>query len=273
MRIETDGVGLDVTVEGEGPPVVLLHGWPDTHDLWRHQVPALTAAGYQVIAPDLRGYGASDKPEGADAYNILLLAGDVLGVLDHLGIERAHVVGHDWGAALAWAVTAFMPDRVDHLACLSVGHPSAFGSAGFGQRQLSWYMLLFQFEGIAEQWLSMDDFTNMREWCHHPDLEAIKPRLREPGHLTAGLNWYRANVAPEVLVQPPIELPPISAPTMGIWGSKDFALTEEQMVGSARFVTGSWRYERLEGLDHWVMLEDPDRVSALLVDFLPTVSP
>ena len=124
MRIETDGVGLDVTIEGEGPPVLLLHGWPDTHELWEHQTKALVAAGYQVIAPDLRGFGASDKPEGVDAYNILSLAGDVLGVLDHLGLERAHVVGHDWGAALAWAIAAFMPDRVDHLACLSVGHPA-----------------------------------------------------------------------------------------------------------------------------------------------------
>ncbi|MGZ4716998.1 MAG: alpha/beta fold hydrolase, partial [Acidimicrobiales bacterium] len=97
MRIETDGVGLEVTIEGEGPPVVLLHGWPDTHELWAGQTAALSAAGYQVIAPDLRGLGASDKPEGVDAYNILLLAGDVLGVLDHLGIEKAHVVGHDWG--------------------------------------------------------------------------------------------------------------------------------------------------------------------------------
>ena len=270
MRIETDGVGLDVTVEGEGAPVVLLHGWPDTHDLWRHQVPALVGAGYQVIAPDLRGFGASDRPEGVDAYNILSLAGDVLGVLDHQGLERAHVVGHDWGAALAWALAAFMPDRVDHLACLSVGHPSAFGNAGFHQRQLSWYMLLFQFEGVAEQWLSMDDFTNMRAWCNHPDLDAMKERLLQPGRLTASLNWYRSNLTPESFVQPPLEFPAISSPTMGIWGSADFALGEEQMVGSSAFVDASWRYERLEGLGHWLMLEDPAAVNALLLDFLPT---
>lgn len=270
MRIETDGVGLDVTVEGEGPPVVLLHGWPDTHELWEHQTKALVAAGYQVIAPDLRGFGASDKPDGVDAYNILLLAGDVLGVLDHLGHEKAHVVGHDWGAALAWAIAAFMPDRVDHLACLSVGHPASFSTAGMEQRQLSWYMLLFQFEGIAEEWLSMDDFANMWEWCHHPQLGQIKGRLSEPGALTASLNWYRANVNPESLVQPPIPFPPVVAPTLGVWGSEDFALGERQMLGSEAHVSGSWRYERLEGLDHWLMLEDPERVSALLLDFLPT---
>ncbi len=270
MRIETEGVGLDVTVEGEGPPVVLLHGWPDTHDVWRHQIPALAGAGYRVIAPDLRGFGASDRPEGVDAYNIISLVGDVQGVLDHLGVGRVHVVGHDWGAALAWALGAFAPDRVDHLACLSVGHPSAFTGAGFPQREKSWYMLLFQFEGIAEEWLSMDDFENLRAWSAHPDLDSVIPRLRESGALTAGLNWYRANVPPSSLVQPAIEFPPVQAPTLGVWGSADFALTEQQMVGSAEFVTGPWRYERLDGLGHWVTLEDPGAINGLLLDFLPT---
>jgi pimeloyl-ACP methyl ester carboxylesterase len=116
----------------------------------------LRDAGFQVIVPDLPGYGGSDRPEGVDAYSLLFLAGDVLGVLDHLGLERAHVVGHDWGAALAWTVASFAPDRVDHLVALSVGHPGAFVAAGMKQRQLSWYMLLFQYAGIAEQWLSAD---------------------------------------------------------------------------------------------------------------------
>jgi len=115
----------------------------------------------------------------------------------------------------------------------------------------------------------MDDFSNMQEWSHHPQLAQIKARLSEPGALTASLNWYRANVNPESLVQPAIEFPPVAAPTMGIWGSADFALGERQMVSSADHVSGPWRYERLEGLDHWVMLEDPERVSALLIDFLP----
>ena len=154
MRIDVNGVGLEVDVQGDGPPVLLLHGWPDSHRLWRHQVAALGAAGYRTIAPDLRGFGASDRPAEVDAYGLLSSVGDVTGILDHLGVERTHVVGHDWGAALAWGIAAFLPDRVDHLAVLSVGHPAGFGAAGWEQRQLSWYMLLFQFEGIAEQWLS-----------------------------------------------------------------------------------------------------------------------
>src|SRR5579859_7772945 len=118
MRIEVNGCGLEVAVTGHGPPVVLLHGFPDSGRLWRHQVPALAAAGFQVVVPDQRGYGGSDKPAEVDAYSLPYLAGDVLGILDHLGMARAHVVGHDWGAAVAWGLGALAPDRVDHLVAL-----------------------------------------------------------------------------------------------------------------------------------------------------------
>jgi pimeloyl-ACP methyl ester carboxylesterase len=269
VRLEVNGTGLEVEDRGSGAPVMLLHGWPDSHRLWRHQVAALTVAGYRTIAPDLRGFGESDRPAEVEAYSLLNIAGDVLGVLDHLGIERAHVVGHDWGAALAWAVAAFAPERVDHLAVLSVGHPSSFRRAGFEQREKSWYMLLFQFDGVAEQWLSADDFANFRAWSQHPEADAVIADLARPGALTATLNWYRANVPPTVLVEPPLEIPPVSAPTLGIWSSGDFALTEAQMSGSAAHVTGTWRYERVEGAGHWMQLEQPDSVSKLLLDFLP----
>jgi pimeloyl-ACP methyl ester carboxylesterase len=233
-------------------------------------VPVLVDAGYRVIVPDLRGFGDSAKPEGVDEYGILSIAGDVLGILDSLGVQRAHVVGHDWGAALAWAMGAFVADRVDHLVALSVGHPSAFRDVGNVQRQKSWYMLLFQFEGIAEQWLSADDFANMREWSSHPDMDQVAVDLARPGALTAALNWYRANVHPRTWVEPALVFPQVQAPTMGVWSSADFALDEAGMTGSQRYVDGPWRYERIEGAGHWMQLEAPDQVSALLVDFLPT---
>ncbi len=149
------------------------------------------------------------------------------------GIERAHVVGHDWGAAVAWGLAAFVPDRVERLVALSVGHPAAFRDAGLAQREKSWYMLLFQFEGIAEDWLSADDFANFRAWANHPDADEVITDLRRPGALTAGLNWYRANVPPAALLEPAPVLPPVAAPTMGIWSSGDLALTERQMLDSA----------------------------------------
>jgi pimeloyl-ACP methyl ester carboxylesterase len=269
MQIENDGITIHVEVTGEGRPVVLLHGFPDTGRLWRHQVEALSSAGFQVIVPDLRGYGATGKPTDVEAYSFLFLAGDVVAILDHLGIDRAHVVGHDWGSALAWIMGALVPDRVDHLVALSVGNPLAFRAVGFPQMEKSWYTLLFQFEGIAERWLSDNAWDNFRRWSLHPDADAVIEELEVNGSLTPGLNWYRANLTPQSLVDPPLELPPVQANTMGVWSSGDFALTEEQMTGSASHVSGTWRYERLDGPGHWMPVESPDEVNRLLIDFLP----
>ena len=269
MDIDSGGVTIHVEVTGEGRPVLLLHGFPDSGACWRHQVPALVDAGFQVIVPDLRGFGASDAPAEVDAYSLLSSAGDVIAVLDHLGVDRPHVVGHDFGAATAWAMAAFLPDRVDHLVALSVGQASAFRSVGVSQMEKSWYMFFFQFPGVGEQWLAADDWANFRAWCHHPDADAVIARWESTGTLTAALNWYRANIPPEGFVAPALELPAVAAPTMGIWSSGDFALTEAQMVNSAAYVSGPWRYERVEGPGHWLQLETPDVVNGLLVDFLP----
>jgi pimeloyl-ACP methyl ester carboxylesterase len=274
MRIGTNDIELEVLVaeptsQTEAPTVLLLHGWPDSHRLWRHQVPALTAAGFRAVVPDLRGFGASDRPGSVEAYGLAHILGDVIGVLDHLGVGRAHVIGHDWGAALAWAVAALFPDRVDHLVALSVGHPSAFGAAGLAQREKSWYMLLFLFEGVAERWLSDDDYANFRTWSRHPDADAVISELSRPGALTASLNWYRANLPAAALVEPPLEVPPVARPTMGIWSKDDMALIEQNVTGSAAHVTAEWRYERIDGAGHWIPLEAPDELTGLLLDFLP----
>ncbi len=217
-RVEAGGVGIEYEVAGAGRPVVLLHGFPDSGRLWRHQVPALAGAGFQVIIPDLRGYGRSDKPGPVDAYSLPLLAGDVLAILAELGIGTAHVVGHDWGAALAWGLAALSPGNVDHLVALSVGSPVTFLRT-LEQRQKSWYMLLFQFPGIAERWLAEDDWANFRSWAGHPDAAQVIAELEANGSLTPGLNWYRANVPPESWVGPPLQLPPVQAPTMGVWST------------------------------------------------------
>lgn len=267
-RVTTDGVGIEFEVTGQGRPVVLLHGFPDSGRLWRHQVPALADAGFQVIVPDLRGYGKSDKPEAIDAYSLLPVTSDVLAILGRLGVDRAHIVGHDWGAALAWVLASVAADRVDHLVVMSVGHPSTFRRTE-EQRQKSWYMLLFQFPGVAEHWLSDDNWANFRSWGRHPDADQVIADLEADGSLTPGLNWYRANVPPESWIAPPVQLPPVTAPAMGIWSSGDFALTERQMTDSAENVAALWRYERLEGPGHWMQLEAPDEVNALLLSFLP----
>jgi pimeloyl-ACP methyl ester carboxylesterase len=267
-RVDVDGVRIEYEVTGQGRPVVLLHGFPDSGRLWRHQVPALAGAGFQVIVPDLRGYGRSGKPEAIEAYSLPLLAGDVMAVLADLEVTKAHVVGHDWGAALAWALASLAHGTVDHLVVLSVGFPATFLRT-LEQRQKSWYMLLFQFPGIAERWLTEDNWANFRKWAGHPDADQVIAELEADGSLTPGLNWYRANVPPESWVGPMVPLPPVIAPTMGIWSSEDIALTEVQMTDSADHLTGPWRYERLDGAGHWMQLEVPDQVNALLLDFLP----
>jgi pimeloyl-ACP methyl ester carboxylesterase len=196
MRVEGEGgVGLEVFVDGpeDGVPVLFLHGWPDSHDLWRHQVAALAAEGFRTIAPDLRGFGASDKPTDVDAYALKNTVVDIVMILAACGVDKAHVVAHDWGAAAAWGFAAFVPDKVDRLAVLSVGHPTAFANAGFEQRMRSWYMLLFQFEGIAEEWLQKQGRIML---ASHPDAEGVQRLLAEPGALTASLGWYRANAHP-----------------------------------------------------------------------------
>ena len=267
-RVDVDGVGIEYEVTGEGRPALLLHGFPDSGRLWRHQVPALAEAGFQVVVPDLRGYGRSGKPEGTEAYSLPLLAQDVMAILADLDIAQAHVVGHDWGAGLAWALASLAPDKVDHLVALSVGNPGTFLRTS-EQREKSWYMLLFQFPGIAERWLTKDNWANFRSWAGHPDADHVIAELEATGSLTPGLNWYRANIPPESWVESPMQLPPVRVPTMGIWSTGDIALTEVQMTDSAQSMAGPWRYERLDGPGHWMQLDAPDRVNALLLDFLP----
>ena len=198
------------------------------------------------------------------------MVGDVIGVLDALDVGRAHLVGHDWGAAIAWMTAALAPDRVASMTALSVGHPAAFRSAGLAQREKSWYMLLFQFPGVAEQWLSADDFRNLREWSAHPGHRGGRRRGcadparadRQPRRCTAR-SCRRSRWSSRRL-----PLPPVTVPAMGVWSSGDFALIEEGMTGSAEYVTGPWRYERVDGAGHWLQLDAPDAVNALLLDFL-----
>ena len=242
---------------------------PTPARLWRRQVTALTDAGLRMSCPTSAASAPPTRPSDVEPYDLPFLAADVLAVLDHLGIDRAHVVGHDWGAALAWAIAALAPDRVDHLAALSVGHPPSFAGAGLAQREKSWYMLLFQFAGIAEQWLSTTTGRTSRAGADHPDLATRDRRARpaRAAHRRAQLvPGQRAARSPG---GPAAGATAVQAPTMGVWSSGDIALTETQMTGSAAFVNGPFRYERLDGVGHWMPLEAPDEVNRLLLDFLP----
>jgi pimeloyl-ACP methyl ester carboxylesterase len=263
-RINGDGVELAVTDEGDGPAVLLIHGFPDSARVWRHQIPALTNAGRRVIAPDLRGFGASGHPDDVGDYRVGRSVADLIAVLDALGVERAHVVGHDWGAAVAWALALMAPGRVERLTVMSVGHPTAYARRTVSERERSWYMLLFQFPE-AEELLRRDGWKLLRAWAAtHPDLDDVIADLERPGALTAALNWYRANVHPRNELEPPPPLPPVAADTLGLWSSGDAYLEERAMKESGEYVSGDWRYERIDGASHWMQLDAPDRINELL---------
>jgi pimeloyl-ACP methyl ester carboxylesterase len=269
-RITSGNVTLRVLDEGEGQPVIFLHGFPDAARLWRNQVPALVDAGFRTIALDQRGFGESDKPQDVSDYAMHLLLGDIRAVMDALQIERAHVVGHDWGAAVSWLFAMFEPTRVDKLVALSVGCPGALRRRTASHLRNWWYMFAFQATGIVEEALMRDDWLLFREFAggHAPDLERSIEELSRPGALTAALNWYRANATPKQLLGEVASFPQVRGPAMGIWSTWDFALTEDQMVDSGSMVTGEWRYERIEDAGHWIPLDAAARVNELLIDFL-----
>jgi pimeloyl-ACP methyl ester carboxylesterase len=266
-RVKGDGVELAVVDEGSGPPVLLLHGFPDSSHLWRHQVRALVDAGYRAIAPDLRGFGDSDRPQDVGSYGVRRSVTDMLAVLDTLEVDRAHVVAHDWGAAVGWALAAFASERVGRLAVLSVGHPNGLRRPTIEQRERSWYPLLFQYEGTAEQLLMRDDWQLFREWTRGDgDTERAIAELSRPGALTAALNWYRASWRPDAELRER-EFPAVATDTLGVWSTGDHYLVEDQMMGSAEYVVGEWRYERIEGASHWLQLDAPERLNELLLEW------
>ncbi len=278
MRVDLGTVKLNAIVDGDGPLVVLLHGFPESSWAWRHQVPAL-ARRFRVVAPDLRGYGASDKPAGVNAYAMPHLVDDVERLIRRFGAQRAHVVGHDWGGAIAWAFGALRPALVERLVVMNAPHPTHFARRVFrNPRQLlrSWYMLWFQVPRLPEALALRDpartiarvfrgaavDRRNFTRESLAPFVEA----LTRPGALTAALNYYRAawrDLAAGRLAP----LPRIEAPTMLVWARNDVALGNELTVGLAPYVR-DLRIEYIPRCGHFVQQEQPGKVTALLDDFL-----
>ncbi|MHB1088820.1 MAG: alpha/beta fold hydrolase [Acidimicrobiales bacterium] len=266
--VRSGDVALSVLVGGSGPTIVLLHGWPDTSALWGEVAADLIERGFRVAVPDLRGCGQSSKPTDAESYAMHVLVGDVAAIIDALEVQRVTLVGHDWGANLAWVTAAYLPERVERLVALSVGHPTAFRSAGLEQQIKSWYTLLFFHEGVGEAFLRKNDYEAMRHWLGHPRVEQVIEELERDGQMTTHLLWYRANIPPQAFVAPPPVLPAIQAPTLGVWSSGDHALSEAQMRDSAKYCANGFRFVRLEGYGHWLPLEAPREISNEVVTFV-----
>jgi len=262
--MKINDLNLNVLIEGEGEPVLLLHGFPDSNYLWRDVIPNLTDSGYQVIAPDQRGFGMSDAPEGKENYQIELIAQDAIAILDQLNIDKVKLVAHDWGAMIGWYLAGTKPDCFKSYTAISVGHPKAYASAGFEQKKKGWYILFFQLDGIAEKVFMANNWSIFRKTVNnHPEMDHWIEDLTRPGRLTAGMNWYRANLSKLWKA----DFPRVKIPVFGIWSTEDVALAEDQMITSAQYVDASWRYERLEGISHWVPVDDPDTLSRHLLNF------
>jgi pimeloyl-ACP methyl ester carboxylesterase len=272
-----NGVRLHYVEAGSGPLVVMLHGFPEFWYSWRHQLPALAAAGFHAIAPDLRGYNLSDKPPGVDAYRLDKLLGDVVGLIQESGAERATVVGHDWGGVLAWQLAMRHPQAIEKLIILNAPHPRAYFRELRSWRQLlkSWYIFLFQLPALPEQMLAAGDFEFLdrllrrrelhRKVFTREDVRLYKQALARPGALTAALNYYRAlrHSLPRALHEASL----VQAPTLLLWGERDAYLSLRLTEGLDAWVP-NLRVVRFPDVGHWIQNEVPEQVNRLMIDFL-----
>ena len=276
--IETNGIHLNVLQDGpeDGKLVILLHGFPEFSYGWRKQIPALASAGYRVWAPDQRGYNLSDKPDGMAAYNLDELADDVIGLIDAAGEKQAYLVGHDWGAAVAWWVAARHPDRLEKLVILNVPHGAVMQRnlrGNFSQMRKSWYMFFYQLpwlpEVVARQrnWKMMIDAlrnTSRPGTFTAEDLEQYRQAWSRPKAFHSMLNWYRA------MMQRPPKAPPrgrIRVPTLMIWGAQDKFLGREMAQPSIDLCKDG-KLVFLEEATHWVQHEEAEQVNQLIASFL-----
>ncbi len=276
--VQANGLRFRTMVDGpaQGELAILLHGFPEGAESWSKQVEALAQAGALAVAPDLRGYGLSDAPGGVEDYAISNLVEDVAGMIKAFGRDSAHVAGHDWGAILAWFFAGRHPEMTKSLTVLSVGHPAAMVAAARDddQKARSQYVGLFLMEGKAEAVLAGDDYRRLRAmYSIGPNPDAIPRAMVEhfvrsmsrPGRLTAGLNYYRANLAPGTGWSALARDIKVTAPTLLLWGDQDPALGRLQAEGTARQMSGDYRLEVLEGAGHWLQFERPDEVSRSLI--------
>lgn len=273
-----NGVRLHYVEYGKGPLILLLHGFPECWYAWRYQLPALAQAGFRVVAPDLRGYNLSDKPRGVHAYRMECFIGDVKGLIQTLGEDRAVVLGHDWGGVIAWQLAISEPQMVKKLIILNAPHPQRYLEAlkTPGQLLRSWYVLFFQLPWLPELMIRSFGFAGLRQRLLNEPVHAdafdevtvkvYQRALAQPGALTAALNYYRAGFRSLVRgLRPNIQ--PIEMPTLVIWGEQDRYLGADLLEGLEPWVK-DLTVERFADASHWVQAEVPERVNERMLQFL-----
>jgi pimeloyl-ACP methyl ester carboxylesterase len=278
-----NGVRLHYAESGSGDElVILLHGFPEFWYSWRHQLPAL-GKHFHVIAPDMRGYNLSDKPARVEDYRVDVIVHDIIGLIDHFGAQKAAVVGHDWGASVAWRVAQSYPERVSRLAVMQVP-PAAVWRENMSLRQLrrSWYMFFFQLPRLPEWMVTRKNlaaidrtFTDsvVRKGAFSPaDIENYKEALRRPGAITSAINYYRANIGRLASRRQDSDdhHNRTRVPTLFIFAERDFAILPATVRGIEHYVDAPYREVRIPDSGHWVQNEAAEEVNTALIEFLKT---
>jgi len=268
-------VRLHYVEAGDGPLLVLLHGFPEFWFGWRLQIGPLAAAGFRVVAPDTRGYNLSSKPEGFEAYAVDLLAADIRGLIGALGAKSARLVGHDWGGTIAWTTAMNHPEVVERLAILNAAHPRRLQEGLHHPSQLakSWYFFFFAAPGLPEEVVHLRDWHFLRHFLHEAnppytphEIERYVEAWSQPGAAAGMINYYRASVR-QSQKEAAAKLRPISAPTLVIWGERDSYLGSDLAEPHPDDVPNLDRVERLADASHWVHHDEAERVNQLLIDF------
>lgn len=277
-HIETNGIRLHVVQAGphSGVPVILLHGFPEFWYGWRNQIPALVESGCRVIIPDQRGYNLSDKPRGVKDYDVYTLVDDIIGLIDALGYEKVNLVGHDWGAVVAWILAIKYPERLHKLGIMNVPHPAVmkrFLTRDFEQIRRSWYVFFFQLPWIPEAGMRQNDWrgavgalrgSGKIHTFTNEDIKKYKEAWSQPDAMTSMINWYRAVIRhmPKLPQNPRVKVS-----TLMMWGMKDVALTHRMARPSMDYVDEG-NLILFPEATHWVHLDAAEEVNHYLVDFI-----
>jgi len=278
--VETNHIRLHVVEAGpkSGPPVILLHGFPEFWRGWVKQLPTLAEAGCRVIIPDQRGYNLSDKPQGVKAYNMHELVKDVIGLMEALDYEKVNLVGHDWGAEVAWMLATWNPERVHRLGIINAPHPAVmkrFLLRDLDQLRRSWYIFFFQLPWLPEAAMRANDWRGATRAMRasgkihtfkNEDIKKYKEAWSQPGAMTAMINWYRA--AARYQIRMPKD-PRVKVPTLMLWGTKDAALTHRMARPSMDYCDDG-KLLFFPEATHWVQHEEADEVNRHLLQFIFT---
>lgn len=265
-QFERDGLVFDVHDGGSGTAgtIVALHGFPQTAAMWDGVRPMLEGVGYRVVAPDQRGYSPGARPPGIKPYTQRALTDDAIALIEALDGGPVHLVGHDWGGAVAWAVASRRPELLRSLSVLSTPHPAAYRQGLLGGQALkSWYFLAMQVPRVPEALLRREGFAarNLRgSGLDSPGIAAAEAQFAAPGGATAAVNWYRA------LRYGPPAAGTVTVPTLYVWGRRDRFLAESAATRTEAHVTAPYRFVAVDGGTHWLAEERPGQIADLLLD-------